>query len=163
MHLTAPLMRQFCVAKNFKEHEGSRINSFHFSWDGLSLISSSEDDQILIYDRRVNSQKYGVDLIHFTHASNAALHASTKRDDALRYLSLHDNKFIRYFAGHSKRVTSLDLSPEDDTFISGKKEEEEERDTRGRKERYNQINYSFHGGAKINSIPPWTKDDLNPS
>ncbi|CAB4060058.1 WDR82 [Lepeophtheirus salmonis] len=111
---------------NFKEQEGSRINSFHFSWDGLTLISSSEDDQILIYDvekgtqkRRVNSQKYGVDLIHFTHASNAALHASTKRDDAIRYLSLHDNKFIRYFAGHSKRVTSLDLSPEDDTFISG--------------------------------------------
>ncbi|XP_040582262.1 WD repeat-containing protein 82 [Lepeophtheirus salmonis] len=126
MQLTVPLMRQFCVAKNFKEQEGSRINSFHFSWDGLTLISSSEDDQILIYDvekgtqkRRVNSQKYGVDLIHFTHASNAALHASTKRDDAIRYLSLHDNKFIRYFAGHSKRVTSLDLSPEDDTFISG--------------------------------------------
>ena len=45
--------------------------------------------------RLVNSQKYGVDLVRFTHAKNAAIHASTKRDDAIRYLSLHDNKVIR--------------------------------------------------------------------
>ena len=47
--------------------------------------------------RLVNSQKYGVDLVRFTHAKNAAIHASTKRDDAIRYLSLHDNKVIRSF------------------------------------------------------------------
>jgi hypothetical protein len=29
-------------------------------------------------------QKYGVDLIRFTHSKNAAIHASTKRDDAVR-------------------------------------------------------------------------------
>ena len=101
--------------------------------------------------RLVNSQKYGVDLVRFTHAKNAAIHASTKRDDAIRYLSLHDNKvkllvirltlenihlmresfsnnkwiilvnfqFIRYFTGHTKRVISLEMSPTDDTFMSG--------------------------------------------
>ena len=47
--------------------------------------------------RLVNSQKYGVDLVRFTHAKNAAIHASTKRDDAIRYLSLHDNKVIMSF------------------------------------------------------------------
>ena len=52
-------------------------------------------------------------------AHNAAIHASTKRDDAIRYLSLHDNKFIRYFTGHTKKVISLEMSPADDTFISG--------------------------------------------
>ena len=45
--------------------------------------------------RLVNSQKYGVDLVRFTHAKNAAIHASTKRDDAIRYLSLHDNKVTK--------------------------------------------------------------------
>ncbi len=64
-------------------------------------------------------QKYGVDQIRFTHSKNAAIHASTKRDDAIRYLSLHDNKFIRYFTGHTKRVISLEMSPADDSFISG--------------------------------------------
>ena len=36
-----------------------------------------------------------------------------------RYLSLHDNKFIRYFTGHTKKVISLQMSPVDDTFMSG--------------------------------------------
>lgn len=35
-----------------------------------------------------------------------------------RYLSLHDNKYIRYFVGHSKRVVSLCVSPDKEMFIS---------------------------------------------
>ena len=126
MILDEKVVKTFCVAKSFKENDGGKVNSLHFSWNGLSLITSSEDDQIVIYDcergdqkRLVNSQKYGVDLARFTHAHNAAIHASTKRDDAIRYLSLHDNKFIRYFTGHTKKVISLEMSPADDTFISG--------------------------------------------
>ena len=38
---------------------------------------------------------------------------------SFRYLSLHDNKFIRYFTGHTKKVISLQMSPVDDTFMSG--------------------------------------------
>ena len=30
--------------------------------------------------RSLNSKKYGVDLIHYTHASNTAIHSSTKVD-----------------------------------------------------------------------------------
>lgn len=30
--------------------------------------------------RTLNSKKYGVDLIHFTHAKNTAIHSSTKID-----------------------------------------------------------------------------------
>ena len=33
-----------------KENDGGKVNSIHFSWDGLGLITSSEDDQIIIYD-----------------------------------------------------------------------------------------------------------------
>jgi len=67
----------------------------------------------------VNSKKYGVDLIHFTHAKNTAIHCSTKVDDTIRYLSLHDNKYIRYFPGHTKKVVTLCMSPQDDMFLSG--------------------------------------------
>lgn len=38
--------------------------------------------------------------------------------DTIRYLSLHDNTFIRYFKGHKRLVTSLEVSPVDDQFIS---------------------------------------------
>jgi len=130
MKMDDKLMRSFCVAKSFKESEsgnaGGKIQSVHFSLDGENLITCSDDDQIIIYDcqkgaqkRLVNSQKYGVDLVRFTHAKTAVIHASTKRDDAIRYLSLHDNKFIRYFTGHTKKVISLEMSPVDDTFMSG--------------------------------------------
>lgn len=56
--------------------------------------------------------------------------------DGIRYLSLHDNNYVRYFKGHKKkcvlpcsphhssslgepRVVSLQMSPQDDTFLSG--------------------------------------------
>jgi COMPASS component SWD2 len=39
--------------------------------------------------------------------------------DTIRYLSLHDNKYLRYFPGHTRPVTTLCMSPTDDTFLSG--------------------------------------------
>ena len=69
--------------------------------------------------RTVNSKKYGVDLIHFTHGNTTAIHSSTKVDHTIRYLSLHDNKYLRYFPGHTKKVISLNISPIEDTFLSG--------------------------------------------
>ncbi|XP_050028038.2 WD repeat-containing protein 82 isoform X1 [Dermacentor andersoni] len=71
------------------------------------------------HKRTLNSKKYGVDLIHYTHATNTAIHSSTKVDDTIRYLSLHDNKYIRYFPGHTKKVVTLCTSPVDDLFLSG--------------------------------------------
>lgn len=62
-----------------------------YSNDGMNIISSSADDQIIIYDCEkgtqkfsLNSKKYGVDLIHFTQNKNHAVHASTKENDIIR-------------------------------------------------------------------------------
>lgn len=38
--------------------------------------------------------------------------------DSIRYLSLHDNKYLRYFKGHRGLVKSLSMSPLDDSFLS---------------------------------------------
>ncbi|XP_013780980.1 WD repeat-containing protein 82-like [Limulus polyphemus] len=125
MKLVDHVVQSFCVAKVFRENT-DRINSIDFSANGETLISSSEDDSIVIYDcekgthkKTLNSKKYGVDLIHYTHAPNTAVHSSTKVDDTIRYLSLHDNKYIRYFPGHTKKVVTLCMSPVDDSFLSG--------------------------------------------
>ncbi|KAI8094826.1 Hydantoinase B/oxoprolinase-domain-containing protein [Gilbertella persicaria] len=64
------------------------------------------------------SKKYGVTLARFTHHKNNVIYASTKEDDTLRYLSIHDNKYIRYFRGHKKRVTAVEMSPIDDTLMT---------------------------------------------
>lgn len=125
MKLEDTSISKFKVAKEFNGSKG-RINSIDFSQDGRTLISSSTDDQIILYDcekgirgREIMSKKYGVDLIRYTHANNTAIHTSTKENDTIRYLSLHDNKYLRYFVGHEKRVVTLCMSPADDTFLSG--------------------------------------------
>jgi COMPASS component SWD2 len=38
--------------------------------------------------------------------------------DIIRYLSTHDNKFIRYFRGHEAPVTCLAMNPGTDNFVS---------------------------------------------
>lgn len=42
----------------------------------------------------------------------------TSLSDTIRYLSAHDNTYIRYFRGHTAPVTSIALSPGSDEFIS---------------------------------------------
>ncbi|VUZ48049.1 unnamed protein product [Hymenolepis diminuta] len=125
MKLTVLEVRTFHPVKYFKENTDN-INSLSFTDNGEAVISSSDDDQMIMYDctsgtpkRTINSKKYGVNLIQFTHSPTTAIHASTKVDDTIRYLSLHDNKYIRYFQSHTKRVVSLSMSPVDDTFLSG--------------------------------------------
>ena len=126
MKLDEDSMKNFQVAKTFQRDR--RINSLEFSYDGLRLITSGEDDQMVIYDcekgtekQVIRSQKYGCDLVHFTHATNTIVYASNKegKDHAIRYMSLHDNKYLKYFSGHSGKVVSLSVSPVDDTMISG--------------------------------------------
>ena len=125
MKLEDSSITKFSVAKEFPENK-IRINSIDFSQDGKTLIASSDDDKINVYDcergidkREIVSKKYGCDLIRFTHASNTAIYTSTKENDTIRYLSLHDNKYLKYFIGHEKRVVTLCMSPADDTFLSG--------------------------------------------
>lgn len=38
--------------------------------------------------------------------------------DTIRYLSSHDNSYIRYYRGHNAAVTTIALSPSSDNFIS---------------------------------------------
>ncbi|CAB1353436.1 unnamed protein product [Coregonus sp. 'balchen'] len=117
MKLTDNVLRSFRVAKVFRENS-DKINCFDFSSNGETIISSSDDDSLVLYDcqegkpkRTLYSKKYGVDLIRYTHAANTVVYSSNKIDDTIRYLSLHDNKYIRYFPGHNKRVTALSMSP----------------------------------------------------
>jgi len=64
------------------------------------------------------SQKYGVMHAMFGHASGCIIHSSTKLNNTIRYLSTHDNSYLRYFEGHEKNVTCLSLHPGQDNFLS---------------------------------------------
>jgi len=72
------------------------------------------------------SKKYGCSCVTFTHASQAVVYASKvkaaskdpRKDHALRYHSLHDNTYLRYFVGHTKQVVSVSMSAKTDQFLS---------------------------------------------
>ncbi|TPX33021.1 hypothetical protein SmJEL517_g04009 [Synchytrium microbalum] len=122
--LTDLMLGRFGVGKAFKNNT-KRITSIDFDFTGELCITASEDDTMNLYDVRkgelkktIFSKKYGCDLARFTHAPNTVLHSSTKEDDTIRYLSLHDNQYLRYFRGHKAKVISLDICPVDDRFIS---------------------------------------------
>lgn len=50
MKLSDHVMKTFRAGKVFKDQNTERINSVDFSHNGETLISSSEDDSIVIYD-----------------------------------------------------------------------------------------------------------------
>uniref|UniRef100_A0A1I7ZQ89 WD_REPEATS_REGION domain-containing protein n=1 Tax=Steinernema glaseri TaxID=37863 RepID=A0A1I7ZQ89_9BILA len=110
-------------------HNTEKINSLDYSVDGKHMISSSHDDSITIYDcqsgkthRTTNSKKYGVDLIRFVRLDSSistAIHCSTKVDNSIRHLSIDEIKYIRYFSGHQKTVTMLNMLDHSNIFMSG--------------------------------------------
>ncbi|KAI5481293.1 WD repeat protein 82 [Pseudohyphozyma bogoriensis] len=126
--LSPGILSSFKPSRVFKSHNesGKSYTSLAFDDRGELLITAAEDETMQLFScktgkhqKQLYSKKYGVHLARFTHKSSAIIHASTKEDDGIRYLSLHDNNYLRYFKGHKKKVVSLEMSPQDDTFLSG--------------------------------------------
>ncbi|EMC98152.1 hypothetical protein BAUCODRAFT_146720 [Baudoinia panamericana UAMH 10762] len=120
------VVQNYRPSKLFKAPPTTTYTSIDFDDTGEFLLLSRSDDTIQLYNakagahaKELKSQKYGTALARFTHHPMSVLYASTKIDDGIRYLSMHDNNFIRYFKGHQGRVTSLCLSPSGDHFLSG--------------------------------------------
>jgi len=125
MKVTAPIMKGMGMGRVFKDNEG-RINSLDFHHTDNLLVTAGDDNSIRIYNTNTGensktlfSKKYGVCCVNFTHHSDALLYASNKGwDNSLRYLSLHDNRYLRYFTGHEEKVTTVSMSPKTDGFMS---------------------------------------------
>ncbi|WVR05566.1 hypothetical protein IAU60_002585 [Kwoniella sp. DSM 27419] len=103
------------------------LTSLCFDDLGDRMVTAGDDDKFVLWDTKRGkklkpfySKKYGIDLPRFTHKSGNIVHASTKGDDhSVRYHSMHDNKYLAYFRGHTARVRSVHMSPIDDTFLTG--------------------------------------------
>lgn len=123
------VLKSFEIASVFNNNT-DRITCLDFDESGQKLISSSLDLSMNLYDvtRQISepttiySKKYGCDHVKFTHKNTTIVHASTKGDEmelgTLRYLSLHDNKYLRYFRGHENLITSVQVAPKDDLIMT---------------------------------------------
>ncbi len=63
MKLDDEVVRNLAVAKIFRENTG-RINSIDYSPDGLNMISSSDDDSVIIYDCQTGTKKRSVHILY---------------------------------------------------------------------------------------------------
>lgn len=109
---------------------GGKIFSLDFHRTADLLVTASEDDSVRLYDianakllKTTYHKKHGADRICFTHHPSSFLCSSRygldSNGESLRYLSMYDNRCLRYFKGHKERVVSLCISPVNDSFMSG--------------------------------------------
>ncbi|TVU00714.1 hypothetical protein EJB05_36611 [Eragrostis curvula] len=121
-------VRGMAIGAVFTDYVG-KINCLDFHRKEDLLVTSSEDDSIRLYNitsatllKTTYHKKHGADRICFTHHPSSILCSSRynlESAESLRYLSLYDNRCLRYFKGHKDRVTSLCMSPVNDSFMSG--------------------------------------------
>ncbi|CAN6481806.1 unnamed protein product [Victoria cruziana] len=126
LELTEEVLQCMDVGMIFRDYN-CRISSLDFHRTANYLVTASDDESIRLYDvgnatmlKTINSKKYGVDLVCFTPHPTTVIYSSKNGwDESLRLLSLHDNKYLRYFKGHHDRVVSLSLCSRKEWFISG--------------------------------------------
>ncbi|KAF9589603.1 hypothetical protein IFM89_025963 [Coptis chinensis] len=127
--LTDDTVRNMAIGAVFNDF-GGKINSVDFHRTEDLLITTSEDDSVRLYDianatllKTTYHKKHGADRICFTHHPSSVICSSVYNLDStgesLRYLSMYDNRCLRYFKGHKDRVISLCMSPINDSFMSG--------------------------------------------
>ncbi|XP_074310810.1 protein ANTHESIS POMOTING FACTOR 1 [Silene latifolia] len=109
---------------------GGKINSIDFHRTNDLLVTTSDDDSVRLFDivnaknlKTTYHKKHGADRICFTHHPSSLICSSKynlgSNGESLRYLSMYDNRCLRYFKGHSERIVSLCMSPINDSFMSG--------------------------------------------
>lgn len=128
--ITDKVLSELKPKKLFNYHQNASITSLDFNDSGRFLISSGIDKTIQIYDvyngvhhKEVQSKKYGTHCAKFTHEELNCLYASTSEHDqvadgTIRYVSLENNMYIRYFKDHQRQVIGIEVNPLNDTFMS---------------------------------------------
>lgn len=94
-----------------------------FSDDGQILYVA--DAQTLNVYLTVNGQSYRklslkiheIEQVCHTH-NNSAVLVATKKNHLVLYWSIHENRVIKMFKGHTDSITSLVLNPKDDYFLT---------------------------------------------
>ncbi|KAK4487545.1 hypothetical protein RD792_005806 [Penstemon davidsonii] len=127
--LNDDIIRSMSVGAVFSDF-GGKVNSLDFHRTADLLVTSSDDDSVRFYDttsaklvKTTYHKKHGADRICFTHHPSSVVcsskHNLDNSGEFLRYLSMYDNRCLRYFKGHKERVVSLSMSPVNDSFMSG--------------------------------------------
>lgn len=119
--------RSGCDLVRFTHHTNAvLVASKNKAWDGESKTHTTRRSGSQSQSRREQGRartgqsrvRSRADIVSHSPCVPDAPCALVCRADSIRYLSLHDNRYLRYFKGHRDRVSALSMSPRDDSFLS---------------------------------------------
>jgi COMPASS component SWD2 len=108
----------------------AKASSLSYHESGSYLFVASEADRVLrIVDclnggtpQMIKLQREGIRTVKATHHAHCVLFSPGSNNGPSKnnvfYLSVHDNKILREFEGHHGVVSSISMSPVDDSFLS---------------------------------------------
>lgn len=111
------------------------IESLDFHREGRFLVSADSAAEVILVDalegkvrKRIRCEAYPIGIVRFTHHDQTVLCTSRGCSSGgaaahdVRYLSLYDNTYLRFFHGHTDEVVSMAVCPSDDHFVTGSKD-----------------------------------------
>jgi len=125
--LSDALIQSLAVGKVKRDHRGA-LTGMDFTYDGQHLVTCGEDNSVFVYStdkvqrtRHLRCEKYGVDLLKFLHNDKDAGIAASRNEaeHIVKYWDFHENRYVRIFKGHTRKITSLCPHPYEDIFLSG--------------------------------------------
>eukprot|EP00891_Asterochloris_glomerata_P004223 jgi/Astpho2/4223/Aster-05184 len=126
MELNDDVLQNMCMGRVFKTTPAVRINSLDVHRTEDLLVTAGDDDALRVYStqsgvelNQIWSKRHGICHITYTHDPQGVVYASNKGEHIIRYLSMWDNKYQRYFKGHMQEVTTLAMNPKNDMLLSG--------------------------------------------
>ena len=112
------------------------INNIDFHREGRYMVVTTKENSLYLVDaltgvekKKLFTKSHGIGKVRYTHHESCVLmtsgqskeepeHVRDKNNCDIRYMCMHDNRYLRYFKGHTDKVTSISMSPTDDYFLS---------------------------------------------
>ena len=122
-----------------KPNTNPRITSLSFHKNGKYLYTATSSNRIRMIDCLSNNinnpngitlNKHGANIVEATHHEYSVLVSgiptttttTTTNEYVINYVSLHDNKILRTFHGHTNIITNISMCPIDDRFLSSSRD-----------------------------------------
>jgi COMPASS component SWD2 len=122
------MMREFQVADLSMGSvilNDSAVSNIEFSRDGNYAVSTTKEGTIHLIDcmtgmekKKMFSRTHGIGQMKFTNHPSCILLSSSQKNNDIRYMCMHDNRYLRIFRCQEDRISSLAMNPIDDCFLS---------------------------------------------
>ena len=105
------------------------VSGLDYHREGRFVVMATKDSSLHLIDslngvekKKMYTRSHGIGEVQYTHHESCVLLSSDVARDRrfcdIRYLCMYDNRYLRYYKGHTDKVTSLSMSPIEDYFLS---------------------------------------------